>query len=176
MKKVFITGVAGSGKSTVSRELAVMGYPAHDIEDSDYDLFVMVRKDTGEIFKDYDNSDLEKVNAADWICDPAKLKTLLDKQTEEVAFYCGIAKNNADLAPLFDTCIILHASDTSIDQRLTTREGTSYFANTKEGRERVISYKDDYTKKMEGLGMIRVDANGTPREVAEKILEVTRKQ
>lgn len=172
MKKVFITGVAGSGKSTVSRELTNMGYPAHDIEDGDYGLFVMVRKDTGEIFENYDNSDLEKVNAAKWICDPVKLKALLDRQTEEVEFYCGIAANNPDLIPLFDICIILHASDTSIDQRLTSREGTQYFANTKEGRARVISYKDDFTKKMEGLGMTRVDANGNPQEVAEKILQL----
>ena len=87
MKKIFITGVAGSGKSTVSHELARMGYPSHDIEESDYGLFVMVRKDTGEIFEDYDNSDLEKVNTARWICDPNKLRNLLDKQTEDIEFY-----------------------------------------------------------------------------------------
>lgn len=59
-KKVLITGIAGSGKSAVCRELLSMGYEAYGIEDVD-GMFAMYQKGTMEIFSDFDNSDPEKI-------------------------------------------------------------------------------------------------------------------
>lgn len=84
-KSIFITGIAGSGKSTISKAFQEAGYESYDIEDID-DMFVMVRKDTGELFIDYDNSDLQKVNNSRWICNTEKLKELIGNQKQEVAF------------------------------------------------------------------------------------------
>ena len=66
-KSIFVTGVAGSGKSSICRELNKLGYTAYDIEELE-GMFKMTRKDTMQDFKDYDNADIEKVKNADWIC------------------------------------------------------------------------------------------------------------
>ncbi len=172
MEKIFITGVAGSGKTIMSKALNELGYKAYDIEDDSYGLFMMIRKDTGERYVDYDNSDLDKVNNSRWVCDIDKLKEFLDKQTEDIVFYCGIASNNAEVMSFFDTSILLRTTPDILDKRLKTREGTDDFANTKAGRERVLSWKDEFEERMIKSGMIPIDANPDSKEVAEAILKI----
>src|SRR5579872_5528801 len=99
--KVFITGIAGSGKSTICKELLKMGYEAYGIEDIE-GMFAMYRKGTREIFTDFDNADPEKIKNSEWLCNINKLKKLLAQQRDELAFYCGVASNMDDLFPLFD--------------------------------------------------------------------------
>ena len=57
-KKYLVTGIAGSGKSTVCRQLESMGYETYGIEDIE-GMFAMYRKDTKEVFTNFDNSDPE---------------------------------------------------------------------------------------------------------------------
>lgn len=58
-KRILITGIAGSGKSTVCQQLSSMGYESHGIEDIE-GMFEMYHKGTIDVFKDYDNADPEK--------------------------------------------------------------------------------------------------------------------
>lgn len=171
-KSVFVTGIAGSGKSTVSRALNKLGYKAYDIESDEYGLFMMVRKDTGKRYLDFDNADMLKVNNSSWICDTAKLKELLNKQTEDIAFYCGIASNNEEVMFLFHVSILLQVSPEVLNRRLLTREGTGDCGNTEAGRQRVLSWKGELEERMMRLGMIAVDADSNPKEVAEKIIRL----
>jgi hypothetical protein len=46
---VYITGVPGSGKSTIGNELRARGYSAIDVDD---DIAAWVSRDTGEVLKD----------------------------------------------------------------------------------------------------------------------------
>lgn len=173
--KIFITGVAGSGKSTISRALISLGYKAYDIEADEYGLFMMIRKDTGERYTDYDNTDLDKVANARWVCDINKLKEFLLKQVEDLAFYCGISDDNIEIMSLFDMSILLKVNPNILDQRLLKREGTDDFANTAAGRQRVLGWKDEFEDRMIKAGMIPTNANLSPEEVAKNIIKITNK-
>lgn len=173
-KPFFITGVAGSGKSLISKELNRLGYKAYDIEELE-GMFKMIRKDTREDFTDYDNADIEKVKNADWICDKNKLKELLQKQNIGIAFYCGIASNNNEIIPLFDQTILLKVGSEAVRKRLSSREGTDDMGNTAENREWVLSWKDWWENQMIEQGALVVDADGNPTEVAKKIIELVQK-
>jgi broad-specificity NMP kinase len=120
---MLITGIAGSGKSTICKELIKMGYDAYDIEDIE-GMFAMYRKGTKEIFSDFDNADPEKIKNSEWLCDITKLKELIAKQQDELAFYCGVASNMDDLFPLFNKVMLLKVDGESIYKRLLPREGT----------------------------------------------------
>ena len=175
MKKfIFVTGMAGSGKSTISKELNLLGYKSYDIEDNEYGLFTMVRRDTGKLYEDYDNTDMEKVKNARWTCDVSKLKEFVNKQTEGIVFYCGISSNNEEVMSLFDVSILLKASSETIYKRLLTREGTEDYGNTEAGRQNALGWKDEFEGKMQKAGMLVVDANSNPREVANKIVELVK--
>jgi broad-specificity NMP kinase len=173
-KSILVTGVAGSGKSSISKELNKLGYRAYDIEGLD-GMFKMVRKDTKEDFEDYDNADLEKVKNADWICDKNKLNGLLQKQNDGIVFYCGVASNSDEIVSLFDQIILLKASPEMIRKRLSNREGTDDMGNTAENREWVLSWKDWWENQLIEKGAIVVDADGNPTEVAQKIIEIIKK-
>lgn len=171
-KSVFITGISGSGKSTVCKALVKLGYKAYDIEAADLGLFIMVRKDTGEPFLDFDNADMNKVKNTDWICDREKLEKLIGEQTKRVVFYCGVASNNKQIIPLFDQSILLKADPKAINTRLVGREGTNDYGNTEAGRQRILSYKDWFENEMLNEGLTAVDANPSILEVAKRIIEV----
>ena len=164
--------MSGSGKTTLSQTFNALGYEAYNIEHDDYGLFMMVRRDTGERYLDYDNTDLKKVANSRWVCDVTKLKKLLDGQKTDLAFYCGTASDNIELMPLFDFSIVLHVSPKILDKRLMVREGTDDYANTPAGRQKVLSRLDEFEKAMIKAGMIVVDANGSPEKVAKDILKI----
>ena len=173
-KSIFITGIAGSGKSSMSEELNRLGYRAYDIEELK-GMFKTVRKDTGEDFEDYDHADIEKIKNTDWICDRGKLEELVQSQGDGIFFYCGIASNNNEIIPLFDQTILLKASPEVIHQRLSSRSGTDDFGSTEEVRERVLSMKDQLENQWVEQGAVVVGANGSLAEVAKKIIELVQK-
>ncbi|MDP2641695.1 MAG: AAA family ATPase [bacterium] len=172
-KSIFITGIAGSGKTTISRAFKDMGYEAYDIEDDQYGLFMMIRRDTGERYTDYDNADPEKTKNALWVCDLAKLKELINKQTNDIAFYCGIASKNEELMPFFDKSFVLQADSEILYKRLLSREGTDDYGNTEAGRQGILKNKDEFEEKMIQAGMIGVKANTDATEVAKAIIDLS---
>jgi len=62
-KSILITGISGSGKSTVCDELNKHGYKAFGIEDIK-GLFKMVDKKTGKPIKNFDSDNLRSVKQA----------------------------------------------------------------------------------------------------------------
>src|SRR3989344_8220958 len=97
-KAILVTGVSGSARSRVSSHFRDLGYESYDIEAIE-GMFAHYRKDTGEVFEDYENIP-KKIGNADWICDKDKLKKLLDEQKSNLAFYFGVPSNMDDIFPL----------------------------------------------------------------------------
>lgn len=174
-KKIFITGISGSGKTTLSQTLNTLGYQAYNIEHDQFGLFKFIRKDTGEHYIDYDNTDIEKVKNASWVCDVEKLKKLLKEQTEDISFYCGTASNNVEIMPLFDKVFFLKVSPNILYKRLLVREGTDDYANTEAGRQIVLSRIDKFNKENIEAGAIAVNADLDPIEVARDVVASSEK-
>lgn len=171
-KAILVTGVAGSGKTAVCKHIRGLGYDAYDIEETE-GMFEMYRKGTREVFKDYENTP-EKIKNADWICDVSMLKELLAKQEVDVAFYCGVASNMDDIMPLFSKVILLKASPEKIKERLSSREGTDDMGNTEESRQAVLGWKTWWENEMEKKGVITVNTDGSPEDIAKKIIDVSK--
>ena len=169
-KKIFITGISGSGKTTLSQTLNTLGYKAYNIEHDKFGLFKFIRKDTGEHYIDYDNTDIEKVKNASWVCDVDKLKKLLSKHTEDISFYCGTASNNIEIMSLFDKVFFLKVSPDILYKRLLVREGTDDFANTETGRQMVLSKIDKFNNENIKAGAIIVNGDLEPLEVARDVV------
>ncbi|MEK7063216.1 MAG: hypothetical protein AAB955_00825 [Patescibacteria group bacterium] len=171
MKKYLVTGVAGTGKTSVCRQLVAMGHEAHGIEDSENEgLFAMFRKDTGEPYEGYTNTP-EMIKNAEWRCDVTKLRALLGAQKTDTAFYCGTASNMDDIIPLFDKMILLTAPAEVVHTRLSDREGKDYMGGTEESRQAVLGWKDWWDDEMRDRGAIEVSADGIVKEVAERVVQ-----
>lgn len=166
---IFITGIAGSGKTSASNELAKRGYKAYNIEEAE-GLFEMRDKRTGKSFEDYDNYDFEKVKYHDWVCNKDKLQKLAESNKEGISYYCGIASNTDEILPLFDRVIVLQANPEAIRKRLIGRKNNN-FGKIVGVREMVLDGKEPFEKHMKEKGAIVIDANRSLEEVADEIIE-----
>jgi len=170
-KAILVTGVSGSGKSRVSSHFRDLGYESYDIEAIE-GMFAHYRKDTGEVFEDYENIP-KKIGNADWICDKDKLKKLLDEQKSNLAFYFGVPSNMDDIFPLFQKVIVLTTSPETLAKRLSSREGTDAIGATEETRQMILGWKDWWENQMKKKNAVFINAEENPDEVTKKILEVT---
>jgi shikimate kinase len=167
---VLISGIAGSGKSFIANHFTKVGTEAYDIED-DKEMFKMYCKDTGEIFDNYQNSNMKHVQNAEWMCDVNLLEKLIKSQKNDLAFYSGVASNMDEIIPLFNKFILLKASKDVLYKRLCNRTGINDYGNTEEGRQRILGHKDEFEERMKNKGAIVVGADGDVDIISKRILE-----
>lgn len=167
-KSILITGLAGSGKSSICKELNKLGYKAHSIEDIK-GLFKMIDKKTGKLFKNFDNNNLKSVKHSAWICDKKKLQQLIHKNSKGIVFYSGIASNLSNLLPLFDKIFLLKVSQKILRERLSKRT-SNHFGRTSKVQKWMFRWKIWWEFYMFVKGAVFINANHSLREIAKEII------
>jgi dephospho-CoA kinase len=103
VKRVLLTGMSGTGKSSVIDALVVMGYKAVDT----------------------DNGWCEPLpDGRQWREDA--IAELLDAEDADVFFVAGCEENQVAFHPLFDVIILLSAPTEILVRRLARRSGNPY--------------------------------------------------
>ena len=124
MKRVLITGMSGTGKSSVIRELVARGYQAHDLDAPEWSEWI-----------DTDPSDvLTPTQGKDWVWREDRVRALLSQPEDGTLFIGGGAENMGRLLPLIDVVILLSAPVATIIERLRTRSPGSYGSGAEEQR------------------------------------------
>ena len=170
-KSILITGLAGTGKSTLSKELNKLWYKSLSIEDIS-DMFIIVDKKTWHKINHYENN-LEAVHWTDRICDIEKLQKLIDENQSQVTFYTGTASNIDNLLPLFDKVLLLKTNEEILRQRLSNRTPED-FAYTIDVQNRMFGWKDERETHMIEKWAIPINANNWLWETIETILKTVK--
>jgi len=174
MKRILVTGVSGTGKTTLSRELKRMGYAAYDIENIK-GLYTLVDRKTRNPVLNHDNQDVEKVRRVDWFCDIRKIQKLIASEKSELSFYCGFAHNLHEISPFFDRIFMLSASKKTIYKRLATRT-SSDFGRNKDVRNLILRSKSKEEKKLRQLGAVPVRTTGDVRQTARTVVKKAKRR
>lgn len=125
MKCVLITGMSGTGKSSVIQELVARGYRAHDLDTPEWSEWI-----------DTDPSDvLTPTRGKDWVWREDRVRALLSQPEDGTLFVSGCAENMGQLFPLIDTVILLSAPVATIMERLRAR--SRGYGSVDEERRRV---------------------------------------
>jgi hypothetical protein len=116
MKRVLLTGMSGTGKSTVINELAARGYKAVDTDDRGLSEWVAVPLDepTG------------LAPGQDWVWREDGIQDLLSADDIEVLFLSGCSPNQGTFYPQFDHIVLVTAPAAVLVERLATRTTNPY--------------------------------------------------
>jgi shikimate kinase len=116
MKRVLLTGMSGTGKSTVIGELAARGYKAIDTDYGGLSELVTVP----------DDEPTGLAPGQDWVWREDRIQELLSTEDAGVLFLSGCAPNQGKFYPQLDHIILLTAQAPVIAQRLAARTNNPY--------------------------------------------------
>lgn len=119
MRRILITGMSGTGKSTVIGALAAHGFKAVDADRDEYSKWVAVSGDA-------DAEALLVAERWDWVWREDRIAALLASEDAAVLFLGGCAENMRLFLPRFDHIILLSAPKDVVIERLRTRATSSY--------------------------------------------------
>ncbi len=116
VKRVLLTGLSGTGKSTVIAALAERGYTAVDTDYGGFSELVSVPDD-----------ELTGIDPGqDWVWREDRVDALLSTADADVLFVGGCAPNQGTFYSRFDHIILLAAPADVIVERLSSRTNNPY--------------------------------------------------
>jgi broad-specificity NMP kinase len=159
MKRVLITGMSGTGKSTVIEELAARGYRAVDLDSDAWSEWVSVGYDalTG------------RADARDWVWRVDRVEQLLATEDADVLFVSGCASNQGQFYEYFDHVVLLSAPAPVLVERLATRTTNAYGKRPDELAE-TLGYVATVEPLLRRGATLEVDASAPLAQVVETIL------
>lgn len=169
MKTYYITGISGTGKSTVIEELSKRGYSTIDIDDVE-GLCHWVNKSSGELADYYTGVGADWLSQHEWICDKTILKKELLSKKSEIVFVCGLADNKTKILPLFQKVFLLQADEDTITKRLTSSGRAHDFGFHEADRKYIFSIAKDFETQSVKAGAIPINTNQPAAQVINTIL------
>lgn len=161
MKRVLLTGMSGTGKSTVIEELAARGYRAVDTDYDGYSHLVNVPEDelTGH------------EPGQDWVWREERIQALLDTEDADVLFVSGTSPNQSAFYPRFDHIVLLSAPAGVMVERLTSRSNNPYGQRPEEV-ERALLLKDEIEPLLRRGASCEIDTSVSFDLVVAEVLRI----
>lgn len=161
MKRVLLTGMSGTGKSTVIEELAARGYKAVDTDDDGLSELVNVPAD--------EPTGLDP--GQDWVWRVDRIQELLAIEDADVLFLSGCSPNQGTFYPRFDHIILLTAPAEVIVERLATRTNNPY-GKRPEDIERTLGLLQTIEPILRSGAGYEVDTSAPLSEVVATVLRL----
>ena len=149
MKRVLLTGMSGTGKSSVVRELVARGYKAVDTDDGWCEPLPDGRQQWRE----------------------DAIEGLLDTEDADVLFVAGCEENQVAFHPRFDQIILLSAPIETVLERLSTRTSNP-FGKSAEERQRVLDDTAAVEPLLRGVADHEVVTSAPVDEVVSTVLRL----
>lgn len=162
MKTILITGMSGTGKSTVILNLQARGYKAIDLDSDAFSIWVDAEPDPAD-------PDNEVQPGKDWVWDEKRVHELLDTRDVEYLFVSGCASNMSKFYQKLDHIILLTAPASTIAGRLQTRGGPAY-GHIPEEVARVLRLQQSIEPLLKRRADLEIDTSSPHPPTAELIL------
>jgi shikimate kinase len=158
MRRVLITGMSGSGKSSVIEALANRGFKAID---TDWNPDWEMRPVPGG----------PDADGPGWVWREDRISRLLSTEDVDVLFVSACVPNQARFYPRFDHIVLLTASPELTLERLMSRTNNPY-GKSIEDVEEVLRFKSTVEPMLRSGATAEIDTSAPIDEVVAKILSL----
>jgi shikimate kinase len=163
MKRILLTGISGTGKSTVIEELAARGYEAVDTDEGGLSEIVSVPED-----------ELTGLGPGqDWVWNEERVQEVLDRAGGELFFLSGCSPNQGQFYPQFDHVVLLTAPPEVIVERLASRT-TNPFGKRSDEVTRVLQLQETIEPLLRQGADHVIDTREPLNAVVEQIIDLAR--
>jgi shikimate kinase len=150
MKRILLTGMSGTGKSTVIGALAAQGYRAIDMDEPGWS---------------------EYGPDGDWIWCESRIEEALACEDGAVLFVSGCATNQGRFYPQLDAIVLLSAPAEVLLKRLATRTNNPYGKHPDEIAE-VLGYLETVEPLLRRGATHEIDTRAPLSEVVATVLQL----
>lgn len=168
MKRILLTGMSGTGKSTLVRELTARGYQAIDTDYDGWSHWVDVR--TGRPTSPPAPGE-HGWEERDWVWREERMQRLLSTEDADVLFVAGTSVNQGKFHAQFDHIILLSAPADVILERLASRTNNPY-GTTPRSRARVLEHLETVEPRLRKAATHEIDSAAPLEEIVERILQI----
>jgi dephospho-CoA kinase len=162
MKRILLTGMSGTGKSTVIGALAARGYKAVDADCDEFSEWV-------EFVGGSDVAGSPVETDRDWVWRENQIQELLSTEDADVLFLSGCASNMGKFLPQFDHVVLLSAPADVIVERLNTRTNNPYGKHPDEVA-RVLSLRETVEPLLRRAAGHEIDTSASLDAVVTSLL------
>ena len=167
MNKIYITGISGTGKTTIAEELKKLGYHTISIDET-AGLCSWRNRNTDERITGHVELNKEFTDTHKWICDMELLKEHMGTDSE-IVFVLGMASNRDEIASLFDKVLLLQCKPEIFLHRLNTRTNNS-FGKDESIQNDMLEWYESFENKMLKNGAISVNTDRSIDEVVDDVI------
>jgi thymidylate kinase len=173
MPLFYVTGVSGSGKSAVLRELESRGIEAHGVDEHGFASWV--NRKTGEValFRESrDGVDFPQWRKAHkWVLNTERIRALSAQsdEPERSVFLCGVAEGDALVWDAFRAVFALIVDVETIKQRIRKRTDHSFGKGPGE-LERILDWHESFEGDYRRFGAVIIDATRPVEDVVDDIV------
>jgi len=151
VKRILLTGMSGTGKSTVIVELAARGYRAIDMDDPGWS---------------------KHAPDGDWIWRENRVQEALAREDGDVRFVSGCATNQGRFYPQFDAIVLFSAPAELVIARLATRTNNPYGKHPDE-LAAVLGYRETVEPRLRRSATHAINTRAPLNAVVAAVLRLT---
>jgi shikimate kinase len=152
MKRILITGLSGTGKSTVIDRLASLGHRAIDADSPEWSEWAPMPAP---------GSFPGLAPELDWIWREERMRRLLDTPGEGVLYVSGCAANQGTFYDRFEHVVLLSAPPVVLLDRVATRT-TNTFGRAAGEREKILADLATVEPLLRAGADLEIDTADTP--------------
>jgi len=160
MTKVLLTGMSGTGKSTLIGALAARGYKAVDTDTDAWSTWVTVPRGP-----EHAGAGVEH----DWVWRDDRMQRLLTTNDASLLFVSGCKSNQGQFYPQFDHVVLLSAPIPMLLERLAIRT-TNPYGKYPDERAQVLEYVRTVEPLLRRSACLDVDTCSPVEQVIATIL------
>ena len=169
MRRVLLTGMSGTGKSTLISALGARGYKAIDADSDEWSHWVPVDAEADPFASPADADSVWRHQ--DWVWREDRIQHLLATEDTDLLFVSGTASNQGTFHAQFNHIVLLSAPVSVLMERLSTRTNNRYGKHPDE-LARVLQHLQTVEPLLRRVASLEVDTSPPVDRVVERILEL----